>query len=30
MGFDEIKTHLMTGAQRSLRSKQAELVRQEF
>ena len=30
MGFDEIKTHLMGGAQDSLRSKTAELVRQEF
>ena len=30
MGFDEIKAHLMRGAQDSLRSKTAELVRQEF
>lgn len=30
MGFDEIKAHLMTGAQDSLRSKKAKLVRQEF
>lgn len=30
MGFDEIKAHLMLGAQDSLRSKKAELVRQEF
>lgn len=30
MGFDEIKTHMMMGAQDSLRSKTAKLVRQEF
>ena len=30
MGFDEIKAHLMKGAQDSLRSKTAELVKQEF
>lgn len=30
MGFDEIKAHLMRGAQDSLRSKKAELVKQEF
>ena len=30
MGFDEMKTHLMRGAQDNLRSKTADLVRQEF
>jgi len=30
MGFDEIKTHLMKGAQDNLRSKKSELVWQEF
>ena len=30
MGFNEIRTRLMLGAQRSLCSKMAALVRQEF
>ena len=30
MGFDEIKSHLMLGAQDNLRSKKSNLVRQEF